>query len=137
MSFHGLLDWRLACDLLDVLVNGGADLSQRWGDLPSHGIRSFVEGFAGDGFELDEAHVRPLARSDSVVVVPVHPLEQPPGFMDDGLANLVTNLEDEGFLLGSDMEALGGFTKGGKIVFATDFDLLRRPGHVYASLWAG
>ncbi|MGE0025595.1 MAG: DEAD/DEAH box helicase [Thermoleophilia bacterium] len=125
MAFHGLLDWRLACDLLDLLATGSVDLLARWSRLRSRALGSFRKGFPG--FEMDERAGRQVLVSDAAAIVPVHPLEETsPASLGGELAGVVAELEGDGFALGGERP----------VVLATDFDLMRRPGHVYTGIWA-
>ncbi len=124
MAFHGLLDWRLGCDLLELLATGSVDLSARWNDLRALALDAFSGGF--QEFQLVERAGRQVVISEDAVIVPVHPLEETaPSMLGDDLAEIVVDLESDGFSMGG----------GRPIVLATDFDLLRRPGHAYTGIW--
>ncbi len=126
-AFHGLLDWRLGCDLLDLLAGGAFDPLQRWGALRQRGLQSFASGF--DGFELHEVEGRLIARHPEACVLPVHPLEETAeSALSVGLADCLAELEAQGY-------GRSGGDASRRLSLATDFDLLRRPGHVFMGLW--
>ena len=138
MAFHGILDWRLACDLLDLLADGDVDVTKRWSALRERAVNAFADGFKHEFF-ADHQHGRPvlIGTDHDHAIVPVHPLEMPPDHLNEDLAEVVLDLEDDGFVVPDPYSTGGsGQPKGqGRISFATDFDLVRRPGWVYGNLW--
>jgi ATP-dependent helicase YprA (DUF1998 family) len=125
MHFHGLLDWRLGADLLDILKSGSFDPSKRWS---AHG-RSIVQEFADqfDGFEYEEFAGAPAATDEDICLIGIHPLaERDESRFTEDLAEAVYEAQ----------EALATNGHGdGKVHLEDFFNLLRRPGWSYAALW--
>lgn len=125
MPYHGLLDWRLATDMLGVMKDGTLDASRLWADLSRQAVTAFCEGF--DGFEYVEAAGVPVALSSHRAVVAAHPLaETHAAYLPESLAEAVLTLENEHG---------AGASGGPEVVMADYFELVRRPGHVYSQLW--
>jgi len=125
MPYHGLLDWRLAADMLGLMKDGTLDASRLWADLSRQAVAAFCKGF--DGFEYVEAAGVPVALSSHRAVVAAHPLaETNAAYLPESLAEAVLVLEDE----------YGAGAPGGpEVAMADYFELVRRPGHVYSQLW--
>ena len=125
MHFHGLLDWRLGADLLDVLKSGAFDTSRRWS---AHGraiLHEFAEQF--EGFEYGEFAGAPAATDEEVCLIGIHPLaEREEARFTEEIAEAVYEARDE---LASNGHA------DGRVHLEDFFNLLRRPGWSYAELW--
>lgn len=117
MHYHGLLDWRLALDLLDVLRGRAFDPDSRWRDLTEGAMRSFAVGF---GFTQRTLGGLPAATLDDLSVIATHPLEDDdPSMTSERVAEALLSAEGEG-LTPQPRDA---------------FNILRRPAWVYAGLW--
>ena len=125
MAAHGLLDWRLAGDLLDLVATGSVDLTARWMDLATNSVSRFCKAF--EGFEADDIDGRPVAISKNAAVLCVHPIE------DINEATWGRSVAEAAIVMQERGYAIGGSPR---LTLATHFDLLRRPGHVYTQLWA-
>ncbi len=103
--FHPILDWRLAADLLDVLVDG-QPASDRWAAIRDAAIRGVCDDF---GWTVLDSGRRPvLDCGDGTRVCVVHPLEA------------------------VDAEIVGGVaTAHGPALPFDVFNFDRRPGEVY------
>jgi ATP-dependent helicase YprA (DUF1998 family) len=117
MSFHGLLDWRLACDLLDLMRGGSLDPDKRWRELGETVVANFAEEF---GFEMTALAGLPSASMAGKCLIAVHPLEE----MDE---SLVSERTAEAILDARSQEL--------EPVIADYFNLLRRPAWAYALVW--
>jgi hypothetical protein len=119
-AYHGLLDWRLARDWLDL--SHGRSLSvERWSETEAAVARSFCAAFDGDALQL-EGGVWAM-RSLGHVYLVRHPLEQDDrDFLPERLALAWADAEDRGLLAGPTVPRL-----------VSSFDLLRRPGRVAVS----
>lgn len=115
--FHGVLDWRLALDVIDLLRGREFEPDKRWGSLGETAVSQFADGF---GFERVEIGGLVGARLDETAVVAVHPLE------DDDPASTSERIA-EAILIGQ----ADGLTVHPRDVF----NLLRRPAWVYSGLW--
>jgi Lhr-like helicase len=114
MAFHGLLDWRLALDLLDVLQRRPFDRALRWAQLET----SVTERFAADlKFTRTQTSGRTVLTLADIAIVVTHPFEASD---DDHLSEELAELQIE-------LSADGCATH-----FADIFNLLRRPSWVYA-----
>ncbi len=114
MPYHGLLDWRLAVDLLDLLRGRGFDPDRRWGTLSEAAVGSFAQEF---DFERVPAGALPAARLAGTTLVAIHPLE------------------DERPEQTSERAAEALLEAGDGAQLRDAFNLLRRPAWVYAGLW--
>lgn len=103
--FHPILDWRLAADLLDILVDGKPAVD-RWAAIRDAAIRGVCSDF---GWAVLESGPRPvLDCTDGTKVCVVHPLEHVDATLVDGLN-----------------------TAYGKALPFDVFNFDRRPGEVY------
>ena len=118
MAFHGLLDWRLAADLIDLLTGDTFDPAVRWEGLARDAVQSFALEFSAEG---GEAGGMPFAAIGERHLLSVHPFESTDeeGFSEQ-IAEAVLEIQDG----------------GGEAVLTDHFDLLRRPAHVYGQLIA-
>jgi hypothetical protein len=117
MHYHGLLDWRLAVDLLDILRGKSLDVWRRWHELASTGIDEMK------ALKLDRVNIGgyDVARFDDLHLVPVHPFHDlNDGRWAESLAEIADAIEDE----------------GGTVRFMDVFNLVRRPAWVYGELFA-
>jgi hypothetical protein len=124
MAYHGLLDWRLAADML-TLLRGGEFLPERlWGELGLAMTRDFARQF--DQFEFSEVGDVPAAQHPVRCLTAFHPFEDLRFDRSDGpVARAVAAAAEAGY-----------GEEGEKQLRLTDyFDLLRRPGEVYSRLW--
>ena len=113
--FHPVLDWRLAADLLEVLLDGGPS-RDRWEQVRVRALRAVVRDFGPAGWETVSAEDDPApvvrAGSHGLVCV-VHPLAD----VDRALAH------------GATMDTAHGPARPVDV-----FNLDRRPGEVYRHL---
>ena len=124
MAYHGLLDWRLAADLLGLMQGRGFEPNRLWGKLGSEVVGDFAEQF--DGFELRDMGGLPAAVHPARCVLGLHPLEESSlSYASERVAEAAVEASSEGY------EDAGQR----QVKFADYFDLLRRPGHVYSRLW--
>lgn len=116
MSFHPLLDWRLAADMLSVLRGGSIDLD-RWAAIEQAVAADFARAFGGDPVLVDGGVSAVIGEGWSVLVA--HPLEETfDATLGPRLAVAKARLDSEG----------RGLASGGRLEITTSFDLLRRPG---------
>ena len=87
MHYHGLLDWRLGLDLLDVLAGRPFDPAQRWHDLKE----TFSARFAGElGFAKASMGGRTVLQLEDLAIVLTHPFE---GTEDDHLSEELADIK--------------------------------------------
>lgn len=127
MPFHGLLDWRLGCDLVDLIRDRTLDTQKRWEHRASELVRSFAEQFS---FEFHEIAGYPAAIDEEICLIGVHPLaETDESRWSEQLAEVFYKAQD--LLTGR------GHDPGThNIQFQDYFNLLRRPGWSYAALFS-
>ena len=114
MAYHGLLDWRLALDMIDVL-RGRALTESRWTPVRDSGLQRFCAGNLGFSPEIAPGGL-PCAADSQLVVIPIHPLTSTDdNYMPEPVAEAVDALEAEG--------------RG--VVLTDYFNMLRRPAWVY------
>lgn len=124
MAYHGLLDWRLASDLLSLLREQSFDPERLWEDFGVEVVRDFAEQF--DGFRFSDMGGAPAAVHDVRCVIGMHPFEETdPSRMSERVAEAVIEASSRGYEEAGDRP----------LAPADYFDLLRRPGHVYSCLW--
>jgi ATP-dependent helicase YprA (DUF1998 family) len=125
MHYHGLLDWRLGSDLLDILKSGTFDPARRWS---AHGraiVREFADQF--EGFEYGEFAGAPAVTNEDICLIGIHPLaERDESRFTEELAEAVYEAQDA--------LASNGHSDG-NVRLEDFFNLLRRPGWSYAALW--
>jgi hypothetical protein len=127
MPFHGLLDWRLGCDLVDLIRERTLDVQKRWQQRAGVLVRSFAEQFA---FEFHEVAGYPVAIDEEICLIGVHPLaETDESRWSEELAEVVYEAQDLLAGRGHDADAA-------KIEFQDYFNLLRRPGWSYGELFS-
>jgi hypothetical protein len=119
-AYHGLLDWRLARDWLDL--SHGRELNiERWSAIERSVARSFCDAFDGVALEL-EGGIWAMQSLGHLYLVR-HPLERDHrDFLSKRLALAWADAEDRGFVAEPD---------GPRLV--SSFELLRRPGRVAVS----
>lgn len=124
MAYHGLLDWRLAADMLTLLRGEGFSPERLWEDLGLAMTRDFARQF--DQFEFSQMGNVPAALHPSRCLAAFHPLEDLRFDRPEGpVARAVAAALEAGY---------GG--EGERQLRLVDyFDLLRRPGEVYSRLW--
>lgn len=76
-SYHGLLDWRLALDLLTLLQGRALDPEQRWSRAGENALRTFAADLQLDFTELGGVPAVVDARADRALIA-VHPFEHEP-----------------------------------------------------------
>ena len=121
MAFHGLLDWRLAADMCDLL-QGSFDTT-RWSELNERGIDGLVTQFQGKRIELIGMPAVLFADRDDFddrVVVAAHPLLDPDRSASNTFQKELRELVDEKYGHRTDLSISNGF------------DLARRPSLVFA-----
>ncbi len=114
MLYHGLLDWRLALDMVDLL-RGRTPPEERWRDVRELAVRKFCGGNLGFS-EAATENGFVYATDESLAVLPIHPLiSAHENYRSEPVAEAVDSLEADGMT-----------------VHITDyFNLLRRPAWVY------
>jgi Lhr-like helicase len=70
--YHPLLDWRLAADLLDVLVHGAPRID-RWATVRTGAVAKVCKDFGWT--DLDPGADRPLLNAAGTLICVVHPLD--------------------------------------------------------------
>ena len=124
MAYHGLLDWRLAADLLGLMQGRGFEPERLWGTLGSDVVGDFAEQF--DGFELRDIGGLSAAVHPVRCVIGLHPVEECSlPFASERIAEAAVEASSQGYEDAGERQ----------VKFADYFDLLRRPGHVYSRLW--
>ena len=122
LIYHPLLDWRLARDLLHLLLGRDLDF-RRWESAERAAARAFASDFDGIAIELDgSVHA---IRTDTSIVLVRHTLETPTGRESDAL----TARLDEALV-----DAENQVGDPSRIVSASLFDLERRPGWIASRL---
>jgi hypothetical protein len=121
-AFHGLLDWRLAGDLLDLLRFGAFQRDRRWSELTDRAVDDIVAGF--DGFEraVFAERLCLAARQAGRLIIPRHPTEDPElDRLSDDMSSVIAAAVEGGFSVDE-----------GRIHLerSSAFDLLRRPAWV-------
>lgn len=116
MAFHPLLDWRLAGDMLALLLGTDIELGA-WSGTERAVARDFGAAFDGSATVL--ANGVSAVFGDHWTLVVTHPLEE----TND--ATLGPRLA----IAKAELEGMGrGLGDGYRLQFTTSFDLLRRPG---------
>jgi ATP-dependent helicase YprA (DUF1998 family) len=124
MAYHPLLDWRLARDMLDLLLGRPLDTA-RWSSAEAQLADGFAADFGGQAVELDGGLA--AVQFDDRLLIVCHPLESVhPAFVPERLAQGIADAEDRGY---------GGDTAK-PIRVIDSFELLRRPGGVLATLFS-
>lgn len=119
-AFHALLDWRLARDWLDLIEGTPLNLD-RWAAEEEKVAKSFGEAFGMSPVKVDGDVWTCPAGEDRLVVVS-HPLEDTrAGYRSERLTLALADAEDRGLV-----------PDGGAVECWSSFDLLRRPGAVFA-----
>ena len=122
MAFHPLLDWRLASDMLALLRDGSVDLLG-WQPVERKLSTAFAADFGGRLIQL--AGSAWAVAFDERALMVSHPLEDTGQQSGARLAQGRAGLEAAGY----------GERLGKPVAVFTSFDLLRRPGWVYAELF--
>lgn len=122
MAFHPLLDWRLAGDMLSLLIDGVINL-QAWEALEAKLATGFARDFGGESIQLDGGAWG--VKFGDRALVAIHPLEDFKQNVGRRLAQARADLEAAGY----------GDSREKPIAEFTTFDLLRRPGWVYSELF--
>jgi hypothetical protein len=118
MPYHGVLDWRLGLDLLDVLAGRPFEPAKRWRDLTAQAAERFANEL---GFEREVVDGRTVLRLDDLAVVVVHPFVST---NDESISEELVELRED---LAIDV---------GTPTFTNAFNLLRRPSWVYGEALA-
>lgn len=125
MAYHGLLDWRLASDLLGLMQGRGFEPERLWGTLGRNVIDDFAAQF--DGFEFIDMGGLPAAAHSARCVIGLHPLEERSlSYASERVAEAAVEASSQGYEDAGERQ----------FKFHDYFDLLRRPGNVYSRLWA-
>jgi hypothetical protein len=123
MHFHGLLDWRLGADLVDILRHD-YDPSRRWAVHGTGIVRDWASQFMG--FEFEDLAGVPAATDSRIYLIGVHPLsERDVAYASEEVAEADAEARS----------ALGITDDEPGVVLQNYFDLLRRPGWAYSELW--
>lgn len=120
LIFHPLLDWRLGRDLFRLLIDGELETDQ-WAAAEHQAASAFALAFDATEVELGGG-VRVIHAHDRALIVH-HPLERA---TTSDYADLTNRLSDAVV----DVEAL--VSDSSKVMFASPFDLDRRPGAIAA-----
>ena len=124
MAYHGLLDWRLAADVLALIRGDNFDAERLWDGLGQEVVGDFALQF--EGFELSQMASLSVAKHPARCVIGVHPLEEKfLAYASERVAEAAVAASDDGY----------GEAGERQLRFADYFDLLRRPGEVYSRLW--
>ena len=124
MAYHGLLDWRLAADMLTLLRGDGFSPGRLWEDLGLAMTQDFARQF--DQFEFGQMGDVPAALHPIRCLAAFHPLEDLRFDRAGGpVARAVAAASQAGY--GAEGER--------QLRLVDYFDLLRRPGEVYSRLW--
>ena len=116
MSFHPLLDWRLAADMLDIAYGRSIDW-KRWRDVEARAARDFAAAFDGVAETLGAGVAAITGDGWSVLVS--HPLEEvAEAKLGERLAEALVELEGRGL----------GRADGSRTAYVSSFELLRRLG---------
>jgi hypothetical protein len=122
LPFHGLLDWRLAGDLLDMMIEGAFSRDRRWVDLRETSLSDLQAAFPSLEQRSFEGRVCLADNRNGKVLIPRHPLEEPSlDRLSVELADVVAAASDAGFNLDDGSIHLER---------STTFDMLRRPAWV-------
>jgi hypothetical protein len=114
MPYHGLLDWRLALDMVDLLRERQPP-DERWTSVRDTALSKFSGANLGFSEERTQEGV-PYAADSKLAVLPIHPLLS----------------SDERNSSEAVAEAVDSLAAEGLDVYVTDyFNLLRRPAWVY------
>ena len=89
-SYHGLLDWRLAADLLDLLRANQLDPELRWRGIGDSALRALGDELDMEVVDLNG--VLGVVNSGSVLVA-VHPFEGDPDI--DLMSDRIARIEEE------------------------------------------
>lgn len=82
LSYHPILDWRLAADTFEILTTG-APQRDRWGDILARAAQAVARDF---DWQLLEHGVEPLVRThDGRLLIVVHPLRALDGQIQTGV----------------------------------------------------
>lgn len=79
--YHPLLDWRLAADLLEVLVHGAVQ-RDRWNVVRSRAVDKVAADF---GWQVIERGQRPVLDTGGELICVVHPLDPVDGELTQGV----------------------------------------------------
>jgi hypothetical protein len=115
MSYHPLLDWRLARDLHELLKGGQIDRGQ-WAELEASAIEDLVRNFDAVPMSLAGSMVGATIRGRAILLT--HPLEATDDQMSERLALATATAERE--------------VGNGNVRYASLFDAMRRPSWVVA-----
>jgi hypothetical protein len=118
-AYHGLLDWRLARDWLDLALGRGL-ATERWRPQESAVANAFAHAFDGRVVDLDGGALGIEALGRLLVVR--HPLENPSEDLTERLALAIADAEG------------GTIPSGLGAELVSSFDLLRRPARVAVGL---
>jgi Lhr-like helicase len=123
MAFHPILDWRLAIDLLKLLLHGSFSLSD--GQQRERALaEEFAKDFRGKLRGLDGGAAGVVF--DDRALILTHPFEEVGPGAGRRLATATADLEIAGY----------GRAMRKPIVEQSSFDVLRRPGWVFAELYS-
>ncbi len=106
-GFHPILDWRLAADTLDLLIDGGIT-RDRWAGLRAAALKGVSQAF---GWQVLDTGLVPVIDTGQGLICIVHPLQNIDGQIDTGVA-----------------------TPHGRAVPFDVFNFDRRPGEIYRRL---
>jgi ATP-dependent helicase YprA (DUF1998 family) len=120
--YHALLDWRLARDWLDIIEGQPLDID-RWALTEEQVAWSFGKAFDATPAQV-AGEVWTCQAGDDRLIVVSHPFEDDrEDWWSDRLSLAVADAEDRGLI-----------PNGGVAECRSSFDLLRRPGAVFAGL---
>lgn len=116
MAYHGLLDWRLGRDLLQVLITGELDVDI---DRLGRTVATWAHGYTASPLASIPAAVRFHHKLGDYVLIARHPLEAGESdLMSSRLASALSEAEVQA----PDVEA---------VIFVDDITLDREPGRVF------
>jgi hypothetical protein len=118
-AYHGLLDWRLARDWLDLALGRPIDLA-RWASYERAAMESFCTAFSAEPLELEGSVFGIRSVHLGRLILVGHPLEhRHRDFLSERLALAWADAEDQDLT-----------PEAGTLEVVSSFDLLRRPGRV-------
>lgn len=116
--FHGLLDWRLAADLLDMLRNEPFDPEARWVKIGKTSMEGLASDMHLDLVSLSDDDVGVLSEDEKKLLVAMHPFEARGNFGDSSPRFSLASARAREL--------------GAKLEPTTYFDLVRVPSAVFS-----
>lgn len=125
MTYHGLLDWRLALDMARLAGGQEIGLAKYWSGVAEDLVARFCQDF---GWNQTRFGPLPGAEVDGIALIAAHPLwDVRPDHCVEDLAEAIIAAEDRGYAENGER----------RWISADLFDLSRRPGWLEARVWEG